>query len=404
MKIGLIGLALPPIMGGVETYNWELARHLARLGNEVHLLGVKNYKGIINPAYEVIEDVHIHRVSGSISIKHYNFWEFSQYRLSKKIRKINRKSPFDILHAQAVFPPGLAAFLAASNIGVPYVITSHGIEIMLWSRNLLYLKWRKYFIRKIFNQASAVIAVSDELKNLSIENGAAPERVITYSNATDLERFKPGINGEQLRQRLGFKANDVVALSLRRLVPKNGVQYLVDIAKIVHSQNKQIKFLICGDGPLLKSMSERVSAFGLNDQFRFMKTIQNSEVPKYIAAANVAVFPSLAEATSIACLECMAMGKPVITSNVGGLPEIVEHQKSGVLVDFIKTNSSFVDYGLPTIVIEEFAQHLVALATDNERCRIMGEYGAHYVRKNHTWDRYVYRVIELYQDKIQQSG
>ncbi len=396
MKIGLIGLALPPIMGGVETYNWELARHLRKRGHEVYLFGIKNYKGEINPEYEYVDGIHIYRVSKAINILNYRFWEFAQVQIASKIIKLHKEGAFDLLHAQAVFPPGLAAYLASKIVNIPYLITSHGIEIMLWSKNRIYQKWRKLIIKIIFRKASRIIAVSNELRDLSIDNGANPNNVVSYSNATDFESFYPEIDGNSLREELGFKPNEIVILSLRRLVPKNGVQYLVDIAKIVLQNNINIRFLICGDGPLFESMTKRVIDLNLENMFKMVGSIPNSKIPKYIAASNIAVFPSLAEATSIACLECMAQGKPVITSNVGGLPEIVEHGKNGLLVDFIRTNSSFIDYGLSFDIINNFAQQILFLSENTELQNEFGVYASKYVRENHTWDKYMDKITVLY--------
>lgn len=396
MQIGIIGLALPPIIGGVETHIEELAKHLVKLGHEVHLFGVRNYKGRINPRFEERDGVKIHRVSGAIKIGRFRFWEFAQWKISREIQKVHQKTPFDLIHTHCVFPTGLAGFWFKNRFNVPYVITSHGIEIMLWSKNPIYNKWRLYNTKRIFKKASKIIAVSEELQRLSIKYGAPLERTITLSNVIDISNFHPGINGGKLREELGYDNEDTVILSLRRLVPKNGVQYLVEVGKYIFPQNRHIKFLIIGEGPLKDNMNSQIKDLGIQNQYLFLGSIDNRLVSHYIAASDIAVFPSLAEATSIACLECMAMGKPVITSNVGGLPEIVSDGLNGLLVDFINTDSSFVDHGLPVPVIKNLSQAILELAANKALQKKLAKNGVRIVRERYNWNKYMNDIETIY--------
>jgi len=404
MKIALTGLAQIPIMGGVEIHSWELARNLAAVGHEVHLYGVRNYKGIVNPAEEEREGVRIHRLSGSLNLGRYRFWEFAQRRIARAIAASHAQQPFDLLHGHSVYPPGYSVFLAARMTGVPYIITSHGIEIMLWSRNPLYQRYRLYNTRRIFRSAARVIAVSQELKQLSQQCGAHPERTVVFANATNVDRFQPDLDGSTLRRQLSYRDDDVVVISVRRLAPKNGVQYLVDCAAHINPTHPQVKFLICGDGPVKPDMQQRIDDLGLQDCFHFAGSVDNALIPEHIAASDIAVFPSLAEATSIACLECMATGTPVVTSNVGGLPEIVEDGINGLLVDYLKTDSSFIDYGLPLQVVQRFSAAITKLADDSALRRRLGENGSRIVRERFNWQSYVDRIIPLYEEAIHAAG
>jgi|GEM_PF-1007983 len=400
MKIAIIGLALTPITGGVETHTWELSKHLAKKGHDVHLFGIHNYKGRVYPKEELISNVNIHRISKPLQVGRYNFWEWAEIQIARKLINLDKVMEFDLYHAHSVFPPGLSAYLASMKSGKPYLITSHGIEIMLWSKFFLYQKWRQLFIKRIFSKSSAVIGVSKELQHLSIKYGANEDKTYSLPNATNLDQFTPQPINKTLRERLGYSPDDIIVLSLRRLVPKNGVRYLVECGRYLYPKHSNIKFLICGNGPELESIKFKAKELNIEQYYNFRGSINNEIIDNYINSSDMAVFPSLAEATSIACLECMASGKPVITSNVGGLPEIIENNKTGIQVDFIETKSSFVDYGLPENVIKQLSNAIAYLAENPSERNRLGNEAHKQVKLKYTWTTYIKKIESIYNSII----
>jgi glycosyltransferase involved in cell wall biosynthesis len=179
-------------------------------------------------------------------------------------------------------------------------------------------------------------------------------------------------------------------------VPKTGVQYLIEAARKVIVYYDKVKFLIIGDGPLRSELESKVRISKLEKYFIFKGTIPNTEVQRYINIADFSVFPSLAEATSIAALEVMSCGKPVVSSNVGGLPEIIKNEYNGILVDFIKTDSDYSDYGLSKEVIDKLADAIIYMLKEDEKRIEMGQNARNFVVNNNSWESYVNKILEVY--------
>ncbi|HLF13892.1 MAG TPA: glycosyltransferase family 4 protein, partial [Bacteroidota bacterium] len=398
MRIALVGIALPPIIGGLEVHIWELAKHLALRGHDVHLFGTRTYRGNINPAFERCDGVSIHRVGGTLAFGNYEFYELCHATIASRILDLHAVEAFDLVHGHCVYPSGISCRVANLLHGLPYVITSHGDEIMAFGKNILYKRMRVWLTRNIFRHANRVIAVSNELRELSIGFGSPAERTIRMSNAIDPARFRPAEDRAALRRKLGLPVDGTIVLSLRRLSVKNGVQYLIDAAPVVIEKYPEAIFLLCGDGDFRRPLEERVALRGVGGNFRFLGSVPNESVTPYIQASDVAVFPSLAEATSIACLEVMACGVPVVASNVGGLPEIVRHGENGMLVEFGISSSVFQDPGLPPSVVRALGDAIVSVLADSVLRRRLGASAADYVRENHSWEVYTDSILKLYRE------
>ena len=165
-------------------------------------------------------------------------------------------------------------------------------------------------------------------------------------------------------------------------------------------QNSSVLFLICGDGEKKEALF-KLSVNCTLKRISYLLNVPNDKIYEYIISSDIAVFPSLAEATSIACLEVMACGIPVVASDVGGLPEIIQHGETGMLVKFHLAASTFEDPGLDVSIIDDLAQTIFSLlANDDLRLKI-GQQAASYVRNNHTWDIYGEKIEDLYKHAIQ---
>jgi len=312
---------------------------------------------------------------------------------AREILRLHRESPFDIVHAHRVNAAGLAAAIASRVSGAPVIITAHGSDVLIYGKKM----WARPALRFALRRARFTIAVSRELADACMDLGSSPDQLAVWANAVDTERFRSRERNDSLRQKIGFRKSDIVILCLRRLVAKTGVQYLIEAATSVAATIKNVKYLIIGAGPLLNSLEQRASEIGLRDHFVFLGAIPNEVVPDYIAACDIAVFPSLTEATSIACLEVMASGKPVVVSNVGGLPEIVIDGETGLVVDFgLAEGTRYADPGLSETVVEALAYSIIRLARDPALRARIGKAAAQSVQAQWSWQKYSERLEQLY--------
>jgi L-malate glycosyltransferase len=396
MKICILATTIPPFMGGLEVHVWELSKHLARKGHQVCLVGYLKYKGKKYKESEEKENVNIFRVSNNYILGGYTTYVLNA---SKKVVSLDQKIDFDIIHAHQAYPAGLAAKLASDKLKIPYINTSHGQEILVLGKLIRF----KPFLRWTLRGARKVIGVSKELAEQSIKCGARRENTVILPNAVDIERFNPSIVGLKVREKYNILADKIVALSLRRLEPKTGVQYLIEAAKKIIPQFDKICFLITGEGYLKKELIEKTIKYNIRDYFIFTSSIDNQDIPRYIATSDFSIFPSLAEATSIACLEVMACGKPVIVSNVGGLPEIVDDGGNGLIVDFRRKASSYIDYGLSRESIDDLAEAILKLCKNKFLRMKLGQCARATVEKKYTWDEYIKKLEKIYEGVINES-
>jgi glycosyltransferase involved in cell wall biosynthesis len=388
MNICIVGAHLPPVMGGVEVHVLELAKQLAKGGDKVFLIGHEEPKSKL-PKVQNFGNLEIIRVP-TIFVPVLQ-QPLRAVNLIVTILKLHKKYRLDILHAHEVYPEGIVGAICSWMLSLPLLITEHG-ELITHGKSFL----KRLFIKKAFSRAQAVIAPSEEMGNLCFENGADNKKINNYPNAVDTECFTPAVDVSNVRQQYNIPVDEFVILSLRRLDPKCGVQYLPGVASLVKRKVENFRFLMVGDGPLRESMRDEVERSGLSDKFIFVGSIENTEVCNYISASNLVVFPSLAEATSIAALEAMAMGKPVVASNVGGFGEIVTDKVEGLLVDFGLESSVFHDPGLPDYVIENFAEAVISLAKNTAKAQEMGMKAYERVVNNFSWDIYIEKIRKLY--------
>src|SRR5690606_19114119 len=194
------------------------------------------------------------------------------------------------------------------------------------------------FIRQTYSNVSGVITVSDEL--LEKSKKLLPKSNITYiPNGVNTKLFHESVSVD--RQAYGVQDQDLVVLCPRRMARKNGVIFLAQAVAQTIAKAPEIpwKFLFLGsteavntDQSYIKEVKEILAPFEASGQVRFLGNIPMDKMPEVNALADIVMMPSLMEAVSLSALEGMASRKTLVVSEVGGLPEIVKHEQTGLLV------------------------------------------------------------------------
>lgn len=295
----------PPEVGGLESHVYYLCRDLVRLGDEVTM--VTSLSKDESAADEVVDGVRVVR-----------FWFPSKAPsgwIAHTLATIPSYLPLaraaDVLHAQT-FASALPGMLAKRMFGKPFVITLHTSHFLRLAKKPA---WRP-LLRRIIASADWLLAASEEIRDVALEIYPHP-RAEAVTNGVDTEIFRPvppTIPPEPGRRRL---------IVPRRLFPKNGVEYLVRAVPLL-LRELDVEAILVGDGPERPRLEALARELGVEERVRFLGARPNPELPGLLASAEVAVVPSLMEATSVAALEAMSCEKPVAASAVGGLPEIVD--------------------------------------------------------------------------------
>lgn len=176
--------------------------------------------------------------------------------------------------------------------------------------------------------ASRIVVISRAVA--SRFRGAAARRVRCVYNGVDLERFSPRSPRPGLREALGVSGEGPVIASAGRFVAYKGYDHLIEAARLLNARRPDVEWVIAGDGELRAPLEARCRNTGLTHQVHFLGW--RDDLPDVFALADLFVSPAIGEHFGRVLIEAMAMGKPVVATASGGVPEIVVHGETGLLV------------------------------------------------------------------------
>jgi glycosyltransferase involved in cell wall biosynthesis len=208
--------------------------------------------------------------------------------------------------------------------------------------------------------------------------------VIVY-NGIDPEVFRPLPPDGEIQKKLGFfKGENKTLIYAGRLVGWKGLQVLLKAAALM-KEAVPIQLLIVGDGEIRPSLEKLSSELGMEKRVFFAGFVPNQDLPRYYSLADVGVFPSLADETfGISLAEAMACGLPVVSTKIGGIPEVVPEGKAGFLV--APKNP------------QELAEKILFLLADDRLRKNMGEAARQRVLDHFTWAKAADRLLGVYRE------
>jgi len=294
----------------------------------------------------------------------------------------------DLIHVHGhPYPSSLIAAKIAKRYSKPLVLTQHNTFIayagIVWD----HVEWlNDYAIGKqVLKEADKIVVVSNATKNYVLSLGAKPEKTEVLHNGVDLNRFRPltGIKDE-MRRKLGITKDLNVVLTVRRLVYKNGIDTLIESAKKAVKQNPRLVFIVVGKGPDFEEIKEKIAQLGIQKNFRLTGFISDEALPLYYNAADFFVLPSKSgEGLPLVALEAMACGVPVISTNVGGISEIMNE-------DYGKLVPPNSPEALADAILDFSQRDFSVLKKDLRKM----------VEQKYSWDRNVEKLVEIYEELI----
>lgn len=318
-----IGIVCYPTYGGSGVLATELGKALAKEGHYVHFITYKEPARLdtFNPR------VFYHEVS----FENYSLFEYPPYEtaLASKMVDIVKFEKLDILHVHYAIPHASAAFIAKQilkqeGIDVKVITTLHGTDITLVGKDPSFNPVVTFSI----NQSDGITSVSNSLKEDTYKYFKITKPIDVIYNFIDFERFHKTYN-EELRRQVALDGERIIihASNFRK------VKRIQDVILTFNQIVKEIpsKLILIGDGPERHHIEEMSRQLGLCDKVRFFGKLDAVET--LLSIADLFMMPSETESFGLAALEAMACEVPVVSSNAGGLPEIMIQGETGYLCD-----------------------------------------------------------------------
>ena len=232
--------------------------------------------------------------------------------------------------ATSILPVGIASILTRARL-IPLLTGEIGYDLSQYPKPLR--KMLKFFLKTALLKAYAVLAVSESVKKETIDNyGIDSNKVFVYKyKISDI--FNPHVPRD-LKPLLN--PHGPIVLTVARMSPEKGLIYLVEAARIVVNNIPDVKFVIkafLSSKKYEEKIRDLIHQYNLQKHFVVLGGSPYSEMPKYMAAADVFALPSISEGLGLVVLEALATGVPVVASRVGGIPDILIHEYNGLLVE-----------------------------------------------------------------------
>jgi glycosyltransferase involved in cell wall biosynthesis len=300
-------------------YFYELsARQVAR-GHKVDVL-TWNRNGSCS-VEKVAEGFTIHRLSGlNLTLSSI----IQDYPFLPTLPAILEMLKPDVVHAEShLFLPTLQAVKKARKLGLPCVVTVHGVFADRgFALNFAQATYIRTLGSEVFKNVDRIICLTRSDAEEIVHFGGPLEKIRLIPNAVDTELFKPGQNRE---------ANLIVWVG--RFMPEKGLKYLIEAARIVVKELKDVKFMLVGYGPSEANIMKLAFDYGLlNDNVYFTGQLDRNQIADNLSKASIAVLPSLKEGLPLSLLEAMSCGVAVVTSKIAGITEIVRDNYDAILV------------------------------------------------------------------------
>ena len=307
----------------------DLATNFARRGHEVV---------VVAPSYGTRD---VHRVEENVHIYRFSSFEWPTYVELRipflpllRFRRLLKQYDPEIIHVHSPVVMGNIAQLLGGGSRKPVIATNHYMPTNIGrsiSFNPIVGKsfqniWYRYLVH-FCNRCEYVTAPTETALNLLNEHGLrAPARAI--SNAIDLSRYRPGPPGEEARRRFGLPQDRPLILSVNRLSHEKRIDVLIDAAAKLR---EQAHLVITSTGPAEAELRAQVNALNLQERVSFPGFVSDEDLVSLYRLADIFAIPSEADLQSLATMEAMAVGLPVVAANAFALPELVHHEENGFL-------------------------------------------------------------------------
>ncbi len=367
-----------PNLSGAPMHVMELGKALAKRGVKPTVLTC-SYPG--QPHEQEINGIKVVRMPGRVFLQGKTEWPIKTMSI-KAIRGVYehiKYGGYDIVHGMHMYSPlALTAIYSGHRWGLPTVLTNH-------TSHLAKGIWRAVYqpIKAIAKRADRFIAVSQAAKALYLSLGIDESKISIIPNGVDVSKFNSKISGSKARAWLKI-GSDPLIVSVMRVEKRKGPKYLITAFSNVLETIPRAKLVIVGGGPDKEKILAQIKGLKIEKSVLMLGPILHNKVPEVVAAADVFVLPSLVDSSPLVLPEAMAVGAPIVCTRVGGIPEMVNDQFNGFMVEPADADA--------------LANGIIQVLTDKKFSRKIRTNALKTVHEKFTWDRIAERTIEVYED------
>jgi starch synthase len=400
VKIALLTNEYPPhVYGGAGVHVQYLSRELSRLeggGHEIHILCFGDQRE--RSGNLTAQGVRVDFDFPFQDPRHQKFLD----TLFRNILMTGSLQGTDIVHCHTWYP-SLAGCLIKQIFDIPLVLTSHSLEPHRpWKSEQLGSAYRgtAWLEKTAYENADGVIAVSPSMKTAVHHLYRVPlGRIRVIPNGIDASLYRPAPNPEVLSL-YRIKPDKPFLLFVARLTRQKGLIHLVDAVPYL---SPGIQVVLCAGAPdtpeIGAEIAQRVreAQKERGDEIVWIdRWVPQTHLISLYSHASVFVCPSIYEPFGLINLEAMACGTPVVASAVGGIPEVVVHGETGLLVPFDPRGDGDSEPKDPEKFSQDLAESINSLMRSPEKRRAMGLRARERVEKNFTWESVARQTLEFY--------
>lgn len=397
MKILVLAWEFPPrIVGGISRHVADLYPELVKLGHTVHLITIEVSKA---PNYEVKNGISVHRVPVA-SNQDFSQWvvnmnasmEEYSIKLIDEILSDRFGQNFDLIHAHDWLVVD-AAIAISEKFHIPITATIHATEYGRF--NGIHNDTQNYVHQKeiLLSQKAQRVIVCTNYMSQEVERalGCPPAKVDVVYNGLSAKRIRQfqqlTFNRAEMRSKYA-EPDEAIIYYVGRLTHEKGIFLLLNAApKVIAAQADKVKFVIIGSGDAHSILLQRQAwDLGIYHKVVFTGFMSDEDLCKLQTIADCAVFPSLYEPFGIVALEGFAAGVPVVVSNTGGMPEVVQNDVTGV-VTAVNNSDSIAEGIIKILQNPDFSQKLVTNAQQDLQTRF-------------TWPKLAKQTEAVYQKTV----
>jgi glycogen synthase len=406
MKIGILTNEYPPnVYGGAGVSVEYLTEELCKLDGGRHSVKVLCF----GQQKEQTENLSVLGVNPSMDFRavdprHRKFLE----ALLNDLAMASEISDVDIVHCHTWYSH-LAGMLARQLLQVPMVLTTHSLEPHRpWKIEQLGTAYHasSWIERMAYQNADGVVAVSESMKNDVHELYGVPfDRIGVIHNGINLDQYKPK-NDPEVMRRHGIDPEKPFILFVGRITRQKGIIHLVNA---IRSIDPGIQIVLCAGAPDTKEIGEEMEKavrearnHTKNPVIWIAEMLKKDEIVVLYSTAAVFVCPSVYEPFGIINLEAMACETPIVASKVGGIPEVVVPDETGLLVPISPRSEADVEPANPDRFSEDLAAAINKLLRSPEKSREMGKDARKRVEEHFSWASIAAQTLSFYQQTIDQ--